>query len=154
MNIKLIAKHLSYLRKKQGLTQEKLAEEIGVSRQAVSHWECGASMPDVSMLLNLSKLYEMTINEILEPNIIIGKLESFEQLQRLSKEDAVILYESVSSETLVKGYIATSPTNAKWMEENITDIDFSAERIKLGRVSVQEVLDAQNEIVNMVNLDL
>lgn len=40
MNVKLITKHLSYLRKKHGLTQEQLAEELSVSRQAVSHWEC------------------------------------------------------------------------------------------------------------------
>jgi len=152
MNIKLIAKHLSFLRKKHGLTQEELAEEIGVSRQAVSHWECGASMPDVAVLLELSKLYNMTINEILEPDVIAGKVESFEQLQGLSKEEAKVLYESVTVETLVKAYMATSPTNAKWMEENIKDIDFTLERGKIGRVRVQEVVEAQNEIVNMINL--
>ena len=152
MNIKLIAKHLSFLRKKHGLTQEELAEEIGVSRQAVSHWECGASMPDAAVLLELSKLYNMTINEILEPDVIAGKVESFEQLQGLSKEEAKVLYESVTVETLVKAYMATSPTNAKWMEENIKDIDFTLERGKIGRVRVQEVVEAQNEIVNMINL--
>jgi len=154
MNIKLVAKHLSYLRKKHGLTQEELAEEISVSRQAVSHWECGAAMPDVAVLLDLSKLYEMTINEILEPDIISGKLESFEQLQRLSKGEAEVLYGLVSVETLVKGYMATSPENAKWMEENIKDIDFSGERVKIGRIRVQEVIEAQNEIVNMINFHL
>ena len=154
MNIKLVAKYLSYLQKKHGLTQKALAEELGVSRQAVSHWECGASMPDVAVLLDLSKLYEMTINEILEPDVIVGKLESFEQLQRLSKEEAEVLYELVSAETLVKGYMAASPANAKWMEENIKDIDFPMERVKIGRVRVQEVIEAQNEIVNMINFHL
>jgi len=154
MNIKLIAKLLSYLRKKHGLTQEELAEELGVSRQAVSHWECGASMPDIAVLLELSKLYGMTVNEILEPEVIAGKLENFEQLQRLSRGEAESLYELVSTETLVKGYMGTSPENAKWMEENLKNIDFTVEREKIGRIRVREVTEAQNEIVNMINLHL
>jgi len=154
MNIKLVAKHLAYLRKKCGLTQEELAEAIGVSRQAVSHWECGAAMPDVAVLLELSKLYEMTINEILESDVIAGKLENFEQLQRLSKEEAKALYEWVSTETLVKGYMGAAPENAKWMEENLKGIDFPEEKVKIGRVKVQEVIEAQNEIINMINFHL
>ena len=152
MNAKLIAKHLAYLRKNHGLTQDELAEKIGVSRQAVSHWECGVAMPDVGVLLDLSKLYEMTINEILEPDIIVGKLKSFEQLQGLSEEEAKVLQELVLVETLVKAYMATSQVNAKWMEENLKDIDFPQEKAKIGRVRVQEVIEAQNEIVNMINL--
>ena len=41
MNKKLVANYFAYLRKQHALTQEELAEELGVSRQAVSHWECG-----------------------------------------------------------------------------------------------------------------
>lgn len=43
---------------------------------------------------------------------------------------------------------------AKWMEENMKDIDFPAERAKIGRVRVSDVEDAQNEIVNMINLSM
>lgn len=154
MNIKLITKHLSYLRKKHGLTQEQLAEELSVSRQAVSHWECGAAMPDLAVLLTLSKIYKMTINEILEPNIIIGKLKDFEQLHKLPKEEASILYELVATETLIKGYMATSPANAKWMEENIPEINFPQEKNKIGRIRVPDAQEAQNEIVNVINLYL
>lgn len=48
------------LRKKNGLSQEALAESLGVSRQSVSKWETGEATPEVSKLLSLSKLFGVT----------------------------------------------------------------------------------------------
>ena len=44
---------LTGLRKREGLSQEALAEQLGVSRQAVSRWEQGAALPDAAKLLPL-----------------------------------------------------------------------------------------------------
>ena len=52
-------------RRNAGLSQEKLAEQIGVSRQAVSKWESGASDPSTANLIALAKLYHTTVEEIL-----------------------------------------------------------------------------------------
>ena len=49
-----------------GLTQEYVAEALGVSRQAVSKWENGASEPNMSNLLALAKLYGVTLEELLQ----------------------------------------------------------------------------------------
>ena len=152
MNTKLVAKHLAYLRKNYGFTQEELSEKLKVSRQAVSHWECGESMPDINILLELSKLYDLSINQILEPDVISGKLESFEGLHILSGDEITFLREFVSVEILVKAYMGTSPDNAKWMEKNMKDIDFLAERAKIGRIRISDVENAQNEILNLINL--
>ena len=152
MNTILVAKYLVYLRKKHGFTQEELSEKLQVSRQAVSHWECGACVPDVQTLLELSKLYDKTINEILEPEGITGKLESFEELQTLGKREAEVLRASVAVETLIKAYMGTSPENAEWMELQWKDIDFPAEIANICRVRISEVEDAQNEIVSLLNL--
>lgn len=154
MNIKLVANHLSYLRRQHSFTQESLAEELGVSRQAVSHWECGEAVPDIQILLRLSKLYGLSINQMLEPDAIAGKLESFEALHTLTEKEAAYIRASVTVEILVKAYMGTSPTNGKWMEEQMKDIDFPVERAKIGRVRISDVEDAQNEIVNLVNLFL
>lgn len=152
MNTKLVANYLQYLRKQHGYTQENLAEKLKVSRQAVSHWECGETIPDINVLLELSKLYEISINHILEPDRITGKLESFEALHTLTEKELAYMRESVTVETLVKAYMGTSPENGKWMEEHLKDIDFPTERAKIGRVRISDVEDAQNEIMNIVNL--
>ena len=52
-------------RKAAGLTQEALGEKLGVSRQAVSKWESGASDPSTSNLLALAKLYGVSAEELL-----------------------------------------------------------------------------------------
>ena len=154
MNQRLIANHLSYLRKIHALTQDELAEKLQVSRQAVSHWECGENIPEISVLLELSKLYHVSINEILEPKKIEGKLDSFENLHMLSVHEAEFLSQNVKIDTLVKAYMATAPENAKWLEKNIKNIDFPVERAKIGRVSISDVEDAQREIVNLINLSM
>ena len=59
-------KRISILRRKIGMSQTDLAEKLGVTSQAVSKWECGNAVPDVDMLLELSHLYKVTINEMLE----------------------------------------------------------------------------------------
>lgn len=59
-------KRMSALRRKVGLSQTDLAEKIGVTSQAVSKWECGNAVPDIDTLLELSHLYKVTINEMLE----------------------------------------------------------------------------------------
>lgn len=60
-----IAKHIRELRIQNNMTQMKLADELGVSYQAVSNWERGNSMPDISKLEDLSRIFSCTIDELL-----------------------------------------------------------------------------------------
>ena len=60
-----IADRIQYLRKQKGLSQEELADKIGVSRQAVSKWENGTSEPSTSNLIALAKLYGVDAGELL-----------------------------------------------------------------------------------------
>ena len=55
----------SRLRKQRGLTQEELGEKVGLSGQAVSKWENDASMPDVSLLVELSEILGVSLDELL-----------------------------------------------------------------------------------------
>lgn len=64
-----IGKYLQSLRKFYKITQDELATRLKVTRQAVSKWETGATIPDVEMLVQLSELYGVTINEILRADI-------------------------------------------------------------------------------------
>ena len=56
---------LAELRKDKNLTQEELGERIGVTNKTVSRWENGNYLPPVEILQILSKLYEVSINEVL-----------------------------------------------------------------------------------------
>ena len=64
MNIET-ANRLYELRKKQGFSQEELAEKLGVSRQAVSKWERSESSPDTDNLIALAQLYGMSLDELI-----------------------------------------------------------------------------------------
>ena len=57
---------LAFLRRAKGLSQEKLADEMNVSRQAVSKWESGNVMPSLDNLIYLSKLYGVTIDSLID----------------------------------------------------------------------------------------
>lgn len=64
MNIE-IANRLVNLRKEKGLSQEQLAEKIGVSRQAVSKWERSEASPDTDNIILLARLYNVSLDELL-----------------------------------------------------------------------------------------
>lgn len=64
MNQEKIGKFIAECRKKNNMTQEELAEKIGVSRKSVSRWENGNTMPDYSILDNLCNVLNVSINEI------------------------------------------------------------------------------------------
>ena len=58
------SKNLRRLRLSQKLTQEQVAAALGVSAQSVSRWECGATLPDVTMLPAIARLYCVTIDDL------------------------------------------------------------------------------------------
>lgn len=60
------ANRLVELRKSHGLSQEELAERLGVSRQAVSKWERAESSPDTDNLIALAKLYNISLDELVQ----------------------------------------------------------------------------------------
>ena len=86
MNMKIISKYLQFLRKSNHYTQDDLAKKLGISRQAVSKWETGTTIPDVEVLLKISKLYDITINDILEPKIQPQRITDFEQISAIRIE--------------------------------------------------------------------
>ncbi len=68
-----LATLLTELRKKNNMTQNELAEKLGVTYQAVSKWERGENYPDSLLLLEIAKLYKVTVDELLRGEIINKK---------------------------------------------------------------------------------
>ena len=65
MDQKQIGSFLKELRKEKNITQEQLAEQLNVSGRTVSRWETGNNMPDISLLVEISELYDVSIPEII-----------------------------------------------------------------------------------------
>ena len=61
-----MADKIKCLRKNKGLSQEELADKVGVSRQAVSKWESEQSTPDIEKIIIMSELFEVTTDYILK----------------------------------------------------------------------------------------
>ena len=61
-----ISNRIQYLRKKQGLSQEQLADRLGVSRQAVSKWESEQSLPDIDKIIAISEYFDVTTDWLLK----------------------------------------------------------------------------------------
>jgi transcriptional regulator with XRE-family HTH domain len=70
MDLEKIGKFIAERRKAQGLTQLELAERIHVTDRAVSKWECGRSMPDSSIMLELCEVLEIGVNELLTGEVL------------------------------------------------------------------------------------
>ncbi len=108
MNMNIISKYLQFLRKSNNFTQDDLAKELGISRQAVSKWETGTTIPDLEVLLKISKLYDITINNILEPKIQPQKITDFEQILTISEKELKEVLEQFDTNSLVKQLLQTA----------------------------------------------
>ena len=61
---------LPKLRKQNNITQEQLADKMGVSRQAISKWEQGISMPDMDKMIQLCNILNCTLEDLLDDGVI------------------------------------------------------------------------------------
>lgn len=76
MNQEKVGQFIKKLRKENNLTQAELANKYGVTYQAVSKWENGKNLPDVSLLKQMSKDFNIEINDLLEGKIIAKNTKS------------------------------------------------------------------------------
>ena len=77
------AEKLKSIRKQAGMSQERLAEKLGVSRQAVTKWETDAGIPDIENIMTISALFDISIDELLSN-------------EKGAKKPADYLYESIT----------------------------------------------------------
>ena len=67
--------HLMQARKKAGLSQEAIAEKLGVSRQTISKWETDETVPDIYQSKKLAKLYHLSLHELIEFDVDLKEIE-------------------------------------------------------------------------------
>lgn len=89
MNVE-IAQRLAEMRRNKGYSQEELAENLGLSRQAVSKWERAESSPDTGNLIALAKLYGITLDELLRVDEDIADDVRFEAQDKMKNTEAQV----------------------------------------------------------------
>ena len=89
MNIEKMAEFLRSLREDKGLTQDQLGDMLNVSRSLVSKWEHASKIPAVDCLMSLSKIYDITIDEI-----IYGERKNTKNAKNIDSLSATIMNES------------------------------------------------------------
>ena len=88
-----IGERIKMLRKQNNMTQENLAEHLCVSYQAVSKWECGLSSPDLSLIPPLTKLFNISADELLgitEANDDVTRKKYNTALQKYRKAKTIV----------------------------------------------------------------
>lgn len=87
MNVE-IAQRLAELRRERGFSQEGLAEQLGLSRQAVSKWERAESAPDMGNLIALADLYGVTLDELLRVSLEVEEDVRYESQERAESAES------------------------------------------------------------------
>lgn len=97
-----IANNLRQLRLNSGMTQEQVAEKIGVTRQALSSYESGRTRPDIDMLLRLSEVYGTDID-----GVVYGQDRALKSL-RIIKTVSLFLYGAIAVLTVISSALLWS----------------------------------------------
>ncbi len=110
MDLIQIGKFIAQLRKERGLSQEQLGEIIGVTNKTISRWETGTYLPPAEMLISMSELFDVSINELLS-----GK--------RLSQEEYKAAAETNLSQTVKASSFTLEEKisfyKRKWLKDHI-----------------------------------
>ncbi len=95
----MLSDNIRYYRKKNNLSQEELAEKIGVSRQSVSFWETGQTQPTIDNIIALSKIFHIT------SDMLLGNTSNAEVVQNEPPESKPTEKRSIKASVIVIGII-------------------------------------------------
>lgn len=79
-----LGNHLFHARKRRGMSQEEVAEKLGISRQTVSKWETDETLPDIRQSKRLAVLYGLSLDELVEFDIDVKEIQ--EVIDKTSEE--------------------------------------------------------------------
>ena len=110
MDLVQIGKFIAQLRKEHEFSQEKLGEILGVTNKTISRWETGTYLPPAEMLLSMSNLFDVSINELLSGKRLTQeeyKVAAEENLRQVIKASCFTLKEKIAF------------YKKKWLKEHI-----------------------------------
>ncbi len=115
------SRNLALLRKGKGITQEAMAEKCGVSRQAVTKWECGNSLPDLYKVSDIAKILEVTVDELLHDKIVDKSVSMVDQdsvIKLEAKMDDILAEIRKQGRNILDEYIAVGESDYQRFKVN------------------------------------
>lgn len=85
-NDQRLSEKIRTLRRKSGMSQEELAEKLNVSRQAVSKWELGAAVPSPDKLVDISDLFDVTLDWLMREDFSEGSADKEREIPNVESE--------------------------------------------------------------------
>ena len=106
-----IAENLVHLRRRKGITQETLADFLGISKASVSKWETGQSLPDVAQLPRLAAYYDITIDELMGYEAQLSMKEIKQAYENFAEAFSCQLFSEVMKEVrdFIRQYYSCYP---------------------------------------------
>lgn len=102
-----LAEKLTIQRKKSGMSQEQLADRLGITRQSVSKWEAGSSIPEISKLVTMSEIFQVSLDYLLK-DYLDEESGGFPARKKLPGEEEIDAVQKVAEES-----------SREWSEENL-----------------------------------
>lgn len=127
-----LGENLKKFRLQRELTQEQLADILGVSAQAVSRWENGTTYPDITLLPTVASYFEITLDELMG----MDNWRSEEQLKGLISQldengSKGFIYENI---LLLRDAVKTYPTNYELQFRLVDQLTFCGYKIRSFRI--------------------
>ena len=133
MNQEKIGKFIADKRKERNLTQEQLAEKLGVTNRAISNWENGKNMPDLSLFKPLCDELDISINDLFITPVMLKELiEMVDKKEISSKQAKDVFYKSLEDSKSPKDIVK---------EQGMTQIADDTELINI----ITSILDENEE---------
>jgi transcriptional regulator with XRE-family HTH domain len=101
-NMERVGKKITELRKTHNMTQMELADKMGISFQAVSNWERGNSMPDISKLPELALMFDVSIDELLGEKSKLFESIVYDKTQEYLNENEITAEELIGIAPLIR----------------------------------------------------
>lgn len=124
-----VAEMIKYTRTTSNMTQEEYGSKLGVSRQTVSSWENGRSMPDLQMLIDICNIYHISLDKLLnEDNRFVNKIDFYGRIGKIFKIVSVCFIIAVILFAIVffRWKIIAADKN-KAFADNAIDLGFALE---------------------------
>lgn len=145
----LIGKNIKKLRQQRNLTQEEMANHLGISFQSVSKWERGDGYPDITMLPSLANYFGISVDELIGTNEI-AKQDKYKSINRLWFENNQNLLH-LENVQLMKESLKTFPNDALLLVQLSTSLEKLNGTKEEKENYLRESIDVQEQILRYCN---